>query len=106
RGQGERVRGRAVEYKEDLAAGLEEVPNHLGGLGRPFVIAVAADVSSIGLEQGSPRLWADACIIVAGELPAFIRTITHHSLRKSCQKFAASRGNEPGFHPAQTAPRS
>jgi hypothetical protein len=76
-GQRQGVGRSAVENKENLALGFEDIADEVSGFGGPGIIAIAADMAAIGLKHLSPSLRADAGVIVTGEMAAAVYAISH-----------------------------
>jgi len=66
-GEGKSVGGSAVEHKECLAIGLEEIAEQLLRAGRGGVFAVAGDARGVGGVEGGEGFGADAGSVVAGK---------------------------------------
>lgn len=67
-GQGQGVRGGAVEDEEDFALSFENFAQGVGGFGGPLVIAVTDGVAGVGFGESGPGFRADAGVVVAGEV--------------------------------------
>ena len=74
RGDGERVRGGAIEDKEHLGRALEHLADQVAGPGRPEVVAVASNAAGVCGGESLPSLGTHSCRVVAGELAAGGRT--------------------------------
>jgi hypothetical protein len=68
RGQRQRIGRRAVEGEKDLAFGLEQRAEGVGGAVGIGVLAISRDIAPVRLGHGGPGLGTDSGIIVAGKL--------------------------------------
>src|ERR1700730_5306328 len=68
RRKGERVCSSAVEGKEDLAVGLRQFRESIGGCRGPRIITVAGNVAAVGSFHRGPHLWTNAGIVIARKL--------------------------------------
>ena len=70
-GERQRVGRRAVEDEEDLAVGLEGLPEEPAGPLGPGIVAVGGGVAAVGLGHGLPGFGTDPGIVVAGKLVSY-----------------------------------
>jgi hypothetical protein len=65
--QGQTVGGRAIEGEENLAIGLEQVADPIGGCRRETIFTIGRASTVVRLGQRRQGLWAHTGVVVAGE---------------------------------------